>query len=265
MPEFRRYSLGDEERLIELWNRAYRSWGGYVTRTAAYWTWCILERPGVEPEDVLVLEDQGCIKAYGVLGPKGGVLELAVDPDDPPRRRLVLANALIEVLEQRSRARGDEAIKFQVPGLDRVLCRALKRRGYHSLPYESLQWVLVDLAGTLSKLLTHRAHEIPAGWSPNFRIAFERGYYHFAPHRTLRVEIGPPPCVDVDGAPTCDVTVSMDLSTFTELFFGMRPFRDVLARGGVRVEPASAAGDAEKLVALLSLRQPWYTPLSDER
>jgi hypothetical protein len=65
----RAFVPGDEPRLADLWNRAYGGYAGHVPRTVAYWRWCILGRPGLVADDVLVATLAGDAAAgYGVLG-----------------------------------------------------------------------------------------------------------------------------------------------------------------------------------------------------
>ena len=76
----RTFTAGDEPALVDLWNRAHAALGGHVPRTVDYWRWCILERPGVGPEDILILAGSHGPLAYGALAPGGMVLESGAGP-----------------------------------------------------------------------------------------------------------------------------------------------------------------------------------------
>ena len=52
----RSYRPGDEPQIVKLWNDHYAGYAGLSTRTVEYWRWSILERPGLSPQDVLLVE-----------------------------------------------------------------------------------------------------------------------------------------------------------------------------------------------------------------
>ena len=274
----RHYRSGDEAALVALWNAAYASYAGYIPRSLQYWRWCILDRPGMSPHDVLILQDehnQGGILGYGVLGqdgmygvpdPNGVVLELAVDPTLSNLRREQVASRLIMVLEERSRTRGDEMIQFKLPSTDGSICRALRGAGYREEKGEELQVVIVDLAGLLTKILCHRVARIPKGWSPTFILETNPGRYRFCPHRRVRITLEPPVAVALNAmAGVADYRVDTDLSTLTELIFRRTTFEETIAAGRLAVHPGLGVGDVKMLVGLLALSSPWYMPHADGR
>ncbi len=267
MPRPRPYRAGDEPAVVALWAATHAEYGGFVPRSAPHWRWNILERPGVQPEDIQIVQrPDGTIVGYGVLGPGGRVLELVVTRDKPPRTRQAIATSVARALEDRARERGFQTLRFGLPATDRMVCRALRRLGYRMEPSGSLQLVIVDLAGLVTTLLRHREGEMPAGWRRTFLLILEPGNYRFCPHRRLHVSIGPPAVVTPNpDALTADCTISTDLSVLTEVVFRRRTVEEVLEDGSVTVTPASRTEDAMRLLSKIVLRSAWYTPIADGR
>jgi len=216
----RNYSSGDEKSLVAMWNLTYACYGGYVSRSPEYWRWSILERPGVSPQDILILQCSGEILGYGVLDPKGVVLELAISVKLSSRNREKIATRLVMALEERSRIRGDEIIRFKLPSTDEPVRRTLRRAGYREEGGESLQVVIVDPVSLLTKILCNRVSRIPEGWSPTFLLEISPGKNHFCPYQQLRINIRSRIVEKVDQmGVTADYTVGTDLSTLTDLIF----------------------------------------------
>lgn len=264
--QIRHYRPGDEEHLVALWNLAYARYGGYVPRTVEYWQWCLLERPGVTTQDIFILEHAADVLAYGVLGPDGCVLELAVNPNLSTRKQTKAVNALQTALEQRSRLRGDETIQFLVPHTNEPICRALRLAGYSEEATESLNMTIVDPAGLIKRILQHRVAQIPASWSPTFLLKIKPGYYRFSPCSRLCIQIGTP--VIIDDSPVvekADFTVDSDLSTLTDLIFKRTTFEEAVHSGCITVWPVSGIRDVGNLMSLLALECLWYTPVADGR
>jgi len=262
----RNYHSGDEQALVAMWNLAYACYGGYVSRSPEYWRWCILERPGVSPQDLIILQCEGDILGYGVLGPKGAVLELTLDLKLSSRKREKMATRLIMALEERSRIRGDEIMHFKLPYTDEPVCRALKHAGYREERGESFTVAIVDVFSLLAKILCHRESRIPKGWSPTFLLEISSGNYRFPVYQRLRINIESRMVEKVDRmGVTADYTVDTDLSTLTDIIFRRTTFDQALTTGGIIVHPTSGLWEVRTLVSLLTLESPWYTPHSDGR
>lgn len=263
----RGYREGDEAPLNDLRARAYSDYSGPVRKTADQWRWCILERPGILPDDVVVVDGDSGVAGYGVLGPRGRVLELALEPDLDGNERRKLAGELLTALENRSRERGDESLTIHVPEIDQTLLHALRGHDYRPIGQsESLQWVIVDLAGLIRRVLSHRRGDASVGQCKDTLLRLQPGNYHFCPHDRIGIHFNSE--IEVVVAPErsdYDVTIDLDMSTFTDLFFGMSKFESSVADGGLRVDPPSAVECAKSLFALLILRKPWYTVTADTR
>src|SRR5579872_3662431 len=116
----RLFAPGDERAIVELSNRALSRYAGWVPRTVEYWRWAILARPGVDAADIVVLESEGTILAYGALHKSGEVLDFVVDASQPHASRGQLATRLVSVLEESARAHKLDMLSFSLPVSDRA-------------------------------------------------------------------------------------------------------------------------------------------------
>jgi GNAT superfamily N-acetyltransferase len=267
--QVRPYRNGDLADLLRIWNAAYAPYAGYVPRTPAYWEWAIRQRPGVEDEDILVLERQQPL-GYGVVGPPGRVLEFAVDPRAKGRSRRVLTSRLVAALEQRARHRGYNAIHFRVPDGDEAQRAVLRSRTYIADRAEHLQWVLMDLVALVETMLQHRRGSIPPDWQHSFHIILERGNYEFAPHGDLLIEVSREtwtvgPADHRNPATGAATVVRMSLPTLADIILQRTELSEALAAGRVTVDPGWATAEVEVLLSLISVRRPWFSPFADYR
>jgi GNAT superfamily N-acetyltransferase len=266
----RAFMPGDEPRLVALWNAAYAGYAGYVRRTVEYWRWCILDRPGLLPADVLVLDDAARQTiGYGVLGPTDSVLELALDPAVTGAAREAAAARLMSALEDRCRARGGEAISFMLPHADDAMQRGLTRAGYRAERVPALTSTIVDVAALFELLLRHRASRIPPALPPSFRVRVERGAARTPAVLVTRIELAPQLAVVREApdapAPAADCTVATDLATLNRVVFRIETFDAAVTAGRLTVQPPTSEGAARTLLGLVTLAAPWFTPAADAR
>jgi ribosomal protein S18 acetylase RimI-like enzyme len=264
--QIRKYREGDAAALVTLWNNAHREYGGYVPRTASYWNWCILSRPGVLFDDILVGYEGSTILGYGVIDPKGYVLELAIEPTLPIRRRREVVAMLCDALEKRARAKGIPAISMYVPAGDQAMCEVLRASEYGEGSGGFSNMMIVNPVKLIQRVLDHRRKSIPQGWVKTFLLEFSNGHYRFNPFPKVYVQINNE--LIVTPATTdqpVDCRISLSLSVFAELIFNRLTFQSALTSGEVAVAPRSEVYGAQQLLSLVTLRGPWYSPFADRR
>lgn len=264
--QIRGYREGDTIALATLWNAAHREYGGYVPRIASYWNWCVLNRPKVSVDDILVIHEGGAILGYGVLDPKGFVLELAIEPTLSLGRKSEIATMLCKALEKRARAKGNPAIYMSVPAGNQAVCEALCACDYSDSMGEFLNMTIVNPVGLIQRVLEYRRKSIPQRWVRTFLLEFTNGYYRFNPFPKVYVQIGNELSVTpVTTEQPTDCRINMSLSVFTELIFNRLTLQSAIESGEVTVMPHSELYDAQQLISLITLRAPWYSPLADRR
>ncbi len=267
MPPIRAYRAGDEVALVNLANRAYSHYAGFVPRTVEHWRWSVLSRPGITAEDILLLvADGGQLLAYAVLAPGGVVLEFCLDPELTGDLRTEAARRLKNALETRCLACGQESIVFELPRSDGRVRALLAAEGYRHEESQCLQLILVDVEEALRRLLAHRRGRIPHDWRPVFLLELAPGFYRTG--ETLRLRVAPGESRAIapaePGAPA-DVYVRTDLSTLTDIMLRRDRFEEARSGGRIAVEPPARERDARTLFDWFVLKSPWYTPPADGR
>ena len=267
----RTYQTGDEEQLVKLWDSAHTNYGGYVPKTPEYWRWCVVQRPGVEAEDILILEQEKHILAYAVLaqrtetrGYTGTILEFAIGPWLPAAERKLVASELIAEVEKRSRLRGDELLNLMVPCEDEVVVKVLGKAGYKAEALEVFQLVIVDLVLLLRRILDKRKVILSSTQFSSFRIALQPGYYRYCPYESVRIELRPEPLVE-ESTFDADYTVFTDLSTITDIIFRRDSFNHALSTNKIKIKPENGVEPVRTLFQLLTLNSEWYLPTVDGR
>ena len=262
----RGYRAGDEDAFVRLWNRVYADYGGYVTRTVPHWKWCILDRPGISTDDIFVVAEGAKILGYGVLGPKGQVLELAIEPTLSLEIRRETAHMLCEVIEERAINRGDEMIRVPIPATDAVIGGVLRDRDFGEEMGEFLNMTVLDPVALVRDILEHRRAVIPQGWRRTFLFELANGHYRFNPRPRIYIAIGER--LIVESAATeqsADCRIQTDLSVFTDIVFNREEVLPAVQSGRLTVDSSSGVSAVEQLLRLVTLRSPWYSPHADGR
>ncbi len=267
----RTYQSGDESSLVELWKAAHTNVSGYVPKTPEYWKWCVIDRPGIEPEDIFILERGKRIYAYAVLARKkdssgysGTILEFAIDPSASNSQRMKIAHDLITATEERSRLRGDELLNFGASSKDDIIVRALERRGYKPESQDVFQLVIVDLLVLLRQILSKRNSAMPSRNSSSFRLDLQPGNYRYCPYKKVRIELHSDPVVE-ESTSDADYIVSTDLSTLADIIFRRDNFDNALRSDKIRVESEDCIEAVRYLFQTLRLKSEWYLPTVDGR
>ena len=262
----RSYRPGDDTRVVALWNASYASYAGLATRTVEYWRWSILSRPGMNADDVLLLEIDGQVLGYAALWTGGTVLEFAVDPAQRSRTRRAMADRLVSALEQKARARGDDGIQFMLPASDRLIDRALRAAAYLVEPGPCFMVRLLNPQALLLQLLRQGRAELAAFDGKTVLFKLTPGDDPFLLQSRLLVRIGESIEVqNVSDASDCpaDCTVQLTIGALAELIFcGAEPHG---RRGNslMTVDPPSRDADGRALLKALAIESRWFTPLSD--
>jgi len=263
-PIVRNYREGDEELIVKLWGNAYSSYAGYVPRTIEYWRWCILERLGVSKDDIFIIDKEDKLVAYCVLGPKGKVLELAIDPNLMIKERKKIAELLIHAVEKRAIDRGEESIQIELPFTDKVTSKVLKKLDYRDTPGQMVHGVVINIGSMIEKILNSRKEEVAANWSPAFLLVLNKEHFRFASPDQLLIKFNPEISVESDPAfVSYDIKITFDLTTLTKLIFRQISVDDALKKKCLSISPFAEKNNCCILFKLLALSRPWYIPLAD--
>jgi hypothetical protein len=262
----RHFRPGDEEAIIALFTLAYHDYGGYVLRDKDHWRWNVLQRPGVEAENILLCVDiAGRARAYGVLSTEGDVLEFAVTPEAPPHLRRQMAAALLEGMEARGRAMGRESISADLPRIDEPIREAAEAAGYRMEPAESLQLVVVDLVALLQEILRDRTGELGGLDGRTIVLEIAPGRCRFLSHDRIQIRAASTVTVEAaTGQEPESISVGIDLTTLMGVVFQGDDPDELIRSEHVRVRPEDH-GPARALLSAMAVSAPWYIPHADGR
>jgi len=262
----RAYRPGDEGAIVELSNRCLAPFAGWVPRTVDYWRWSTLQRPGIGPLDILLLESGGKILGYAALGRDGSVLDFCVDPEQPVRGRRSLIKQLIGALEERARALQYDGLTFSEPASDRLLDEALRASGYLvELPHCFSLGVLNPQA-LLQQLLLARRAELPRLEISSLVLELSPGAYPFLLSSRLLLQLEPQPQVrDISDSTDYpqECVLRLDLCALTELLLCGVTVDSLLRQSQLEIRPVSRVPEARKLLDVLAVRARWHIPRSD--
>jgi ribosomal protein S18 acetylase RimI-like enzyme len=262
----REYGPGDETAIVELSNRSFAPYAGWVPRTVEYWRWAVLARPGVDARNLLVLEADDKIQGYAALSEDGRVLDFLVDPDQRPRRRAAIAKKLVCELEERARARHFDTLTFSLPESDRAVDEALRETGYVAERGNFFSLGILNPQVLLQQLLMAREAQLRALHLRTFVFELTPGQYPLLLASRLLVQLDPAVRVDDISATTdCpgDCVIRIDLCTLSELVFCRASVNALLEHSELQIIPASTITEARALLNALIVDADWHIPRSD--
>jgi hypothetical protein len=267
VPVVRSYRAGDAPSLVAVWNASHAGYAGLVTRSVEYWCWTLLSRPGMNAEDVLLLEDDGRVLGYGALWTRGTVLDFVVDPGQRPRARRAMIRQLLSALEDRARERGWDSIDFLLPASDRLMDKTLRGAAYLVERGPCFMAKVHNPQAFLLQLLHSRAQSLSAFSGQTFLLRLTPGNEPCLLQTRLLIRIGVSVAVeDVSdaGDQAADCTVELSISALVGLSLCGATPEELLQSSQLTIHPPSRRAEACRLLSVLALEPRWYTPRSDE-
>lgn len=262
----RTFRSADTLPLVELTNRCYAPYAGWVPRTIEYWLWTTLARPGIDAADVLVLEDDAAIVGYTALWEEGVVLDFILDPDQRPRKRRALGRELIDAAEERACKRGFDFLRFTLPITDHLLDAILRKSGYI---VEQSEFFFLDILNPqvlLQALAGLRAARLTSMRTRSFVFDLSPAQYPLLLPTRLILKLDPSVRVenisDAVEYPTHCV-IRIDMCALAELIFCGKSIDSLLGQSQLQITPAASLADVRRLLGALVVDTPWYIPASD--
>ncbi len=150
----RTFKEGDESKILSLFNKEFGKYGGFPTKTVEYWRWSCLQRPDVEPDKILIVENEKAeIVGYTVIGKSGKIWEFCYDSEkDGEKIILLLLNNAISYLHEINA----DSISFNAPIKDDLLNENCRKLGFstYSPPLVCLR--IFDYQKLLTLIITSK-------------------------------------------------------------------------------------------------------------
>ena len=247
---------GDEPAIVELFNRVYRRYGGFVPRTVEYWRWCCLERPDVKKDGVFLAFDGGKLCGYAVAGSSGNIWEFCVANGDEKAAEVLLVEA-VNYLEKT----GVSSVNVNVPS-DAALTKSLRKAGFGEVPSGEMFVTTLNPAALVHALVSSRRESFVGRFDDEFAVRLHDVPYgvsreFFVRIRDASVEIAE----DLPAKPS--IIVDLGFSDFLSVLFGGSSVSRLFLSGKIKVRPFRKLFAVLALLSAIRLEGEWFFPLSD--
>jgi putative sterol carrier protein len=254
----RTYKEGDEAEFVSLFNQAYNRYAGFVPRTEDYWLWCCLDRPGVSPEGIIVVEEKhnGKIVGYAVAGKSGNIWEFCVD-QNPDRKRVI--SMLFEGVSEYLRRVNAERIVLNIPSDDLMMQEVCAQQDFFELPPDQMfigvtdfEALIVALTKNAKKKLTDFKQTV------TFELLDARPWVNpvFSMKIGAEIQVFPEPI-------STDVYIKVSSDVLASILLGETyPSKAFLERK-LRVIPLWKTSKALKFLGAIRMHNSWFYSLAD--
>jgi hypothetical protein len=254
----RTYEKGDEKELVQLFNRVYGDFAGFVPRTPEFWLWCCLNRPDVEPEGILIVDYGKKIIGYGVVGKTGNVWELCYDPEYDGE---TIVSTILEWTINYLQDTDVYSIYLNVPANDRLFRETCLKSGFaeNCPPYMFLS--VLDFPQFVYAIFNSNRLKLKK-CSEQFVIKLRNTPSWSEGNITVKIRNGPV-SVEEGLSKESGIVIDTDISTFVSCILGTRGLLKAFLTKKLRVKPFWRTFKIMKLLRLLRLKDPWYCSRAD--
>lgn len=255
----RNFVSGDEERIVNFFNKIYERFSGYVPRTVEYWRWCCLKRPDVREDGIFLAFDKetGDLEGYAVAGLSGNVWEFCVKTESEDVA-IALLGKVIDYLEKN----GVSAVNVNVPEDDEVLNEVFKKMGFAKVKVHRLFMGVLSFTRLFSMLVSDKKEILSKSF--NEKVCLKIVDAPFWVEEAVSISVNE--CeVDVfEGLiDSPSILVKTNMLTLLSVLLGVSsPWRAFLSFR-MKVKPFWKMQVAKRLFYALRLRQSWFWPLGD--
>ncbi len=254
------YRARDEEDLISLFNRVHEGLIGFVPRTLEYWRWCVLSRPDMSEEGVVVATHSGQIVGYAAVEKSGDILEFCHDSSYGTR---TLVSDLLDWCVNYAQEQGANSVSLNAPVQDSVIRQACNEAGFTEEPFPSLFLRVLDLKAILSHNVGQLTDE-KKSLDEAILINLRNFPLWCAQHLAILARCGEI-VVSTEKLTQPTIEIDVDISTISSCIFGSKKtlYRAVLDRR-LTVRPLRKLFKALKVLSWLQLQKgAWYVPKAD--
>jgi hypothetical protein len=251
---------GDEQALIDLFNKTYAKFGGYTDKTPEYWRWCLLNRSDVERPGIIVAvtKDKKTIVGYVVAGKSGNLWELAYDPLNDERG---VVTFLLEKAEEYLLSIGANSVNLAAPQTDKTVRHICRTFGYADVPSPHMFFAVLNYESLLKLLAKNLSTELKTTFKETIHITIEKAPSWI--EHDLFIEINKDGIHKVSNHCSPEFNIKTDYFTLSSMLFGNTTPLNALLRLKLKVTPAKKTVVAVKILSQLKLKTEWAFPLSE--
>ena len=246
---------GDEPAIVELFNRAYSRYGGFVPRAVEYWRWCCLERPDVKKDGVFLAFEGGQLRGYTVVGSSGNIWEFCVADNNEEVAEALMCQA-VSYLEKI----GVSYVNVSIPD-DAAFAKILRRAGFGEVPAKEMFVTTLNPANLIEALVTSQK-DLFRRFNEEFSFKLRRVPYGVS--EEFFVKIRDDSVKIAEGSmPNPSVTIELGFQDFLSLLFSHSSLIRLFLTGKMKIRPFRKLRAVFALLSNVRLEDPWFFPLSD--
>lgn len=253
--QIRTFRFGDEIDLVKLFNKCYKDFVGFVPRTIEYWTWCCLNRPGIDKESIIIVSKNEEIIGYAVVG-QSEVLEFC---HDPQHNGETIATILLTQIQERIRKMGGDSVALNVPVNDKDVRRACQKLGFIETPPEQVFLNILNMPGLIQAILKDKNQSLNVNGTFWFNLkncpAWCTNSFGFQIKDNTFSVLNEPN--------NSEVEINTDLTTLFSCILRTENVWRSIMTFKVQVQPIWKIPKFLKLFSVLKIERLWYMPKAD--
>ena len=255
----RTYRQGDEEELILLFNKVYEDFAGFVPRTLEYWRWCILSRPSLSEEGIVVASNDSQVVGYAAVEKSGNILEFCYDPGCEGK---TVVSKLLGWCVSYAVNQNANSVTLNASVQDDVVREICEESEFTEKPFPSLFLRVLDIPYIFRKIIDQKNVEKRL----NEKVLLDlRRFPSWCPRHVAIVVQDGHVSVLSEKLKHPTIKVETDISTVSFCIFGSKRtlYKAILNRR-LRIRPLRKILRAVKILSLFQLNNPpWFVPGAD--
>ena len=255
----RAFKKGDESKIISLCNKEYGKYGGYPPKTVEYWRWSYLQRPDVEPEGIVIAQDEKAeVVGYTVIGKSGNIWEFCYDSEKDGEEIIsLLLNNAVSYLHKVNAP----SISLNAPINDALLNRQCRNLGFSTYPSPLVCLSIYDYQKLLTLIMTSKHLENQINEKITIKLRNDQ-----SPTKNQLILIINDGKVqvstkidDIDDG----ICLETDKLTFSCLIFGTLSPSKSFMLSKLKISPFWKSHSVLRFLSSIQLKPDWYLQLGD--
>jgi hypothetical protein len=254
----RTYREGDETELAKLFNRVYKKYAGFVPRTPEYWRWSCINRPDVEAEGIVIVNNGEETIGYAVVAKSGNIWEFCYDPEY--EGKAVISTILEWSTEYVTDAGGDSVV-FNAPTDDQLLREVCLEFGFAEKPPPCLFLNVLDFPQFIHEILSLKQEKLKE-YDEELLIKIKKSHGFYDKEISIKIEKGAITVNRKTNNNSC-VIIESDVSTIVSCILGTQGLLQAFLGSKIKVKPFWKTIKILKIFSLLKIKDPWFSPGTD--
>lgn len=256
----RAFKEDDESKIISLFNKEYGKYGGFPTKTVEYWRWSYLQRPDVEPEGILIAQDEKAeVVGYTVIGKSGNIWEFCYDSEKDGEEIIsLLLNSAISYLNKVNAP----SISLNAPINDGLLNEQCRKLGFSTYPSPLACLSISDYQKLLTLIMTGKHLENQINEKITIKLRNDQSSTQnplFLTIKDGKVQVLSKINDDMDNG----IFLETDKLTFSCLIFGILSPSKSFMLSKLKIRPFWKFYSVLRFLSSIQLKPEWYLQLGD--